>query len=55
MAVNFKNMVEYCSGLESTGVRVIERINRFNNSVPSVEDIDNNLDYLTNLVIYYKK
>lgn len=49
MSINLKNMVEYCEGLESEGSRVMNRIERFNNSMPTLHDIDNHLGYLTNV------
>lgn len=49
LRVNLKNMVEYTRGTESTANRIMDRIDNFNNSVPSVQDIDNHIDYLTNV------
>ena len=48
MSVNIKNMVEYCGDLESEGTRVLSRIEKFNNSMPTLYDIDNHLEYLAN-------
>lgn len=48
MQVNLKNMVEYTRGMESSAVRVIDKIDSFNNSCPTIQDIDNHIDYLIN-------